>query len=856
MSPPLGSDEIEGVEVTAAPRGQAEGYIEPELTLSEDDIKSYGVGNIGQLLAALEPQLQSSRGRGDGPPIILLNGRRVSGIQDIYTSIPIEAVQSAGILSEAVALTYGYRADQRVMNFVLRKTFRAITNEAETRVATEGDRATNQLTSNFFKIKDDARWSFDLTLKGEDALFEGDRDIARTSDSSPYSLSGNVLSSTRGNEIDPALSALAGTTVTAASAGVRGPSGAAPTLADFAAGAGRLNNDDLTENRSLMPNTRQAVVKGSVTRDLNRKIQATVSASLDDTRNTSFLGLPGVNIALPAGSPFSPFATGVTLYRYIDAPESLVRNAETRKANLNVGLDGQVADWRWTFTGAYERIDSATRTGRGLDTAAFRAAIAAKDPSVNPFIDPPKIALKLAAADTADSLTNFASGELVARGQLFQTPAGALSTTLKASFEVRALDAQSVRSGVETKRELSRKRGEVNGSVSLPIASRRRQVLSALGDLSVNVNAGYEELSDFGGLVTVGGGFNWSPFKPLNLNGNFTVEDGAPSIQQLNDPIVLTPNASVFDFATNQTVSITRIDGGNADLKADKRQVLRLGVNYRPFDKINLGFNANYTHNTIDDSIASFPTITPELEAAMPERFTRDATGRLTAIDFRPVNFKGTERQDIRWGVNYSKALGQLPAGAARPTGPRPAGPGGGGGGGVRIMGPDGSGGPPGQGLITFSLYHTWRLRDEVRIRDGLPVLDLLDGSAVNRRGGQPRHEVNVQAGYQKDGAGVRLNGNWRAKTWVDGGLTGQDLFFSDLATLNVSLFADLTTSRRDWVKAYPVLNRTKITFNVDNLFDNKQGVRDALGVTPQTYQADYLDPLGRTARLSVRKVF
>jgi hypothetical protein len=137
-----------------------------------------------------------------------------------------------------------------------------------------------------------------------------------------------------------------------------------------------------------------------------------------------------------------------------------------------------------------------------------------------------------------------------------------------------------------------------------------------------------------------------------------------------------------------------------------------------------------------------------------------------------------------------------------------------------------------------------------------LPVLDLLDGSAVNRRGGQPRHEVNVQAGYQKDGAGVRLNGNWRAKTWVDGGLTGQDLFFSDLATLNVSLFADLTTSRRDWVKAYPVLNRTKITFNVDNLFDNKQGVRDALGVTPQTYQADYLDPLGRTARLSVRKVF
>lgn len=861
---PLG-DEVEGVEVVAAPRGKVEGDIEPELTLSEDDIKSYGVGNIGQLLAALEPQLQSSRGRGDGPPIILLNGRRVTGMQEI-SNLPAEAIKKAELLSEQVALTYGYRADQRVMNFVLQKAFRAITNEAETRVATEGGRVTNQLTSNFFKIDEGARWSFDLQLKGEDALFEDERDIARTSESSPYSRAGNILSTTRGNEIDPALSALVGSTVTAASAPVRDPSGRAPVLADFVTGGGKIDNDDLTANRSLQPKGRQAVIKGAITRDLNRRTQATLTASLDDSHNTSYLGLPGVSLALPTGSPFSPFTRDVTLYRYIEAPESLTRDADTRKVNLNLGMNGEVADWRWTFTGAYERTDSSTRTGRGLDTTAFRAAVAAKDPSVNPFIDPPKAARKLAASDTADSLTNFASGELVARGDLFPVPAGRLSTTLKSSFEVRTLQSESVRSGVLTERELSRRRGEVNGSFNLPIANRRREVLSVLGDLSANVNVGYEELSDFGGLLTVGGGLNWSPFKPLNLNVNFTAEDGAPSIQQLNDPVVFTPNVSVFDFTTGQTVSITRIEGGNAGLKSDNRQVLRLGANYKPFDKINLSFNANYTRNTIDDSIASFPTITPELEAAMPERFTRDATGRLVSIDVRPVNFKGTERQDIRWGLNYSKALGQLPPGPARPGGPGGGGAGGGGqGGGPRLMMTDSAGGPPrtlgggtrpGQGLITFSLYHTWRLRDEIKIRDGLPVLDLLDGSAVNRRGGQSRHEVQVSGGYFKNGAGVRLNGSWRAKTWVDGGVSGQDLFFSDLATLNVSLFADLTTSRRDWVKAYPVLNRTNVSVNIDNLFDQKQDVRDALGVTPQAYQADYMDSLGRTVRFSVRKIF
>lgn len=833
-SPLLDAAQVEGVEVTALPRGKAESPIEPELVLNADDIRAYGAGNISQLLEALEPQLQSSRGRGDGPPIHLLNGRRVTSFQEI-SGLPTEAIERAELLSEQVALAYGYRADQRVMNFILRKSFRAITTEGETRIATEGGRVANLLTSNFFKIQDGSRWTFDVQLKGEGALFEDERYIARTLDGSPYSLAGNILSTTRGNEIDPALSALVGQPVTMVSAPLRDPSAAAPALADFFAGAGKLDNDDLTANRSLQPKLRQAVIKGALTRDLNRKTAATLAVSLDDSQNISYLGLPGVSMTLATGSPFSPFSRNVTLYRYIAAPESLIRDADTLKANLNLNMNGQLSDWRWTFAGAYERIDSSTRTGRGLDTAAYRAAVAAGDPSVNPFVDPPQATLKLAAPDTADSLTTFASAELMLRGEVLRLPAGGLSATVKSVVDLRELEAESVRSGVLTERELSRKRGELQGSFTLPIASRRREVLPVLGELSANLNAGYEALSDFGGLITVGGGVNWSPAKPINLNLAFTAEDGAASIQQLNDPVVFTPNVSVFDFATNSSVNITRIEGGNAALKADKRHVLRLGGNYRPFDKVNLNFTANYTRNTIDETIASFPTITPELEAAMPERFTRDAMGRLVSIDVRPVNFKGTERQDVRWGLNYSKALAQPPPAAPRP----PAGA-------VAAKAP--------QSLVSFSLYHTWRLEDEIRIRDGLPVLDLLDGSATNRRGGQPRHEVQMQAGYLKNGAGVRLNGAWRAKTWVDGGpLGGQDLFFSDLATLNLVTFADLSL-RGDLVKAYPVLNRTTVSLNVDNLFDEKQNVHDALGVTPQAYQSDYMDPVGRMVRFSLRK--
>jgi len=40
------------------------------------------------------------------------------------------------------------------------------------------------------------------------------------------------------------------------------------------------------------------------------------------------------------------------------------------------------------------------------------------------------------------------------------------------------------------------------------------------------------------------------------------------------------------------------------------------------------------------------------------------------------------------------------------------------------------------------------------------------------------------------------------------------------------------------------------------NLFNQRMRVRDADGVTPVSYQPDYLDPLGRSIKISFRKLF
>jgi len=109
--------------------GAVVGDIEPELELSPSDVQSYGVSTVTDLLDELAPQTRSDRGRGGDSPVILLNGRRISGFNEIR-DIPVEAILRVDILPEEVSLKYGYTADQRVVNIVLRPRFRALTGEA------------------------------------------------------------------------------------------------------------------------------------------------------------------------------------------------------------------------------------------------------------------------------------------------------------------------------------------------------------------------------------------------------------------------------------------------------------------------------------------------------------------------------------------------------------------------------------------------------------------------------------------------------------------------------------------------------------------------------------------------------
>lgn len=152
---------------------------------------------------------------------------------------------------------------------------------------------------------------------------------------------------------------------------------------------------------------------------------------------------------------------------------------------------------------------------------------------------------------------------------------------------------------------------------------------------------------------------------------------------------------------------------------------------------------------------------------------------------------------------------------------------------------------------VYISLYHTWRLKDELRIQQDGVTIDLLDEGRFDFSGAG-RHRLELQAGAFKRGLGARLSATWQSGSDIRG---FERLASSDLTTVNINLFADLAqrfggAGSSQWLKG------TRATLAIDNVFNSRLTVRNEMGSTPLNYQSAYFDPLGRSVSFSIRKIF
>lgn len=577
--PPMSEGEVDAIVVTAERiRGQVQTASAPVITLDQQQVQAYGATSIADLVAQLSPQVGSGRGRG-GRPVILVNGQRVSNFREIGR-YPPESIRKVEVLPEEVALKYGYRADQRVINFILQDNFASREAELELGMPTRGGYAGGEGELGLLRISGTERLNATLGYSKSTPLTEAERAIEQTAGSVP----------TVATDPDPA----AFRTLVARREQIEGNVTATKGLGE--AGAGGL----LTLNSQWVHSSTESL------------------SGLDLLRSSDAAGNPVI--------------------RTID-DDPIARRTNTDTLSLGAGYSARLGEYQFqtTFDGSLTDTES--------------------------LIDRRRTAPGPVVQDLARSKVWSAALKSTFIGTPVDLPAGGLGITLNAAYDWDRIDSFDTRT-VQGNGELTRGTLSASGTVIVPIASRRDDVWAAIGDLTFTLGGGVEHLSDFGTLGEANANLVWKPFDPLTVQANYTVRETAPGLSQLGGPTIQSFNVPVYDFRLGETALITQTSGGNPFLLAERQRDLKLSASY----DIPLLEQANvlveYYRNRSENVTSGFPLLTPEIEAAFPGRVTRDAAGRLVALDVRPVTFTETRSERLRYGFNLFGKLGKpLPPG-------------------------------------------------------------------------------------------------------------------------------------------------------------------------------------------------
>ena len=550
--------------------------------------------------------------------------------------------------------------------------------------------------------------------------------------------------------------------------------------------------------RSLAPAARRIDLSAVAADQLRPWLSGTLNGKLSFSGREVFLG------PFPSAGP---------------AAEPLDQKGRTVTASVDMTLNAQIGSWQAGFFGnfGYNRVRTSTE----------RPLAGAPAPS----------------GSTVRSAVRTLGAELSAFGPLVKLPAGPLILNLKAGVARDWIHGERSFQNVTLRNESALSSTNLTAGIEVPIASRSAGVLAALGDLSASAEYSLQHMTDFGSSDVYTLSALWRPADWLSLTGSIGRSADAPSIASLDDPIVETPGVRYFDPARGETVDVTLITGGTPGLRRQRGETNRIAANVKPFRSLALRFTAEYFESRNRNYLSELPAGSLSIMQAFPQRFVRDAGGRLIGVDARPVVFASRVDRQLRTGFILSLPLGKGKAGGlaedeeengaslsriSRPAGAR-----------VRPR-------------LQLSASHSWLLESELVIAAGQRPIDLLSRQAVGFGGlGQPRHRFDASLGYAERGLGARLTVQSRGPSFIE----------SSGATANLLRFEQLNRfDLRAWIQGErlapksKLMKGTRLTLAVTNLANVRERVVDRFGITPLSYQPGYRDPIGRSIELEFRK--
>ncbi len=421
-----------------------------------------------------------------------------------------------------------------------------------------------------------------------------------------------------------------------------------------------------------------------------------------------------------------------------------------------------------------------------------------------------------------DSQAFTATGS--ARRSLVELPAGALTANLNTSLMTNR--TVGTRDGVSIDNAFQSQ--DLQGLLAVPLSKADAASFPSrlIGDLAATLGAGVRQ-GGGGGGEELRAGLSWSPRRGIRLNGEWTGStESVPDIVR-TEPEYYGAPIVVFDFRNGEAVEILPLRGGNPDLVPPQSERFSLTTALGPFTSWAVLANLSYQRAKASDGIGALPGVTEDVEAAFPDRFRRDPQGRLTSIDYRPMNLNSTLSESLSTSLNFN-----LP----RATGP----------GGDRAT------------VLRIAVNHTLQMSSLVQLRAGLAELNRLQGDG----GGLSRQSARLMVDARRGPWGANVSAQWQDgyRTRRVSGQDGlDDLVVAPFTTVDLRLSLQLTPdgSRRA-VEAGPPRRGGGIQFNFDieNLFDARREARLSNGSAAPGYGRDVQDPLGRTVRVTLQRRF
>lgn len=799
------------------------GAVAPVAVLDAQALEALGATNLADLLKKVKALTSAS---GGGDPVMLLNGRRVSGFAE-FQSLPYEAMERIEVLPEQEAARFGYPPNVRVMNFITKKKFRAVTVFEMPGITPEGGGGTNYAEVTSARIDGPRRLTFNISHLRQDPVLQSQRAIVPDPDTL-FATTGNVTG-VNGASLDLRLDVLAGRSVTLA--GVPTDPATRGTLAAYANSPAGVT--DLGPYRTIQPLSDTIHSEVGLASPLTKTVSGSLILSMDAIQTRGLNGLAPALLRVPGGLGSFPFTNDTLLYRYL--PGSVLHQRTTSMALHGGGtLTGDVRRWSWAITGTYDRMVSRSSSETGVPLGALQASIdAGGDPMA--VIDPATAARR--DRNRSRAVSDTIGVKATANGPVARLPAGEAMLTVTTDYARIDSDARTSLSPATDAIGRTMRGASVNANV--PIASAREGSLGFLGEMQLSVMAGVSQVSDFGRLSTSNLGLNWAPVRRVQLNASVNVAQTAPAVTLLVAPLLATPNTPFFDYVTGRSTLVTTISGGNPGLAPEKRRVTTLGIEVQPIKDKEIRLGADYVDTRIDDQAAMLGGATPAFQRAFPDLFVRDTLGQLVSVDLRAVNLAYERERKLRLTVNAQVTLGKAPPPASAPGTDAKAAP------------PPPPPPPKPRPTIGLSGTTNYRLEDRLTVQRPGPVLDLLDGATLSGTGGRPRWDVDVNGNFSYGVFNLGVYGRLQGPTRIRSDIAASDLRFSGRTWLVLYSFVRMEkVVKKPWAKGM------NINVTVENLLNDRINVTDRNGDTPNRFQPAYLDPIGRSIRVGVRKLF